>query len=558
MCCNGGDPHPHVDQTSGASTHTGDIVERFGRPSLAAVDMNVDVAPSGPTGAQVAAIHRLFAEGWLRQHLDRARTQLVSLRVMDDDDKDREGSVTPRFAATVYDYTNNRALCVCGRVDQPERATVTETAHQPLPSREEFEAAVDILTNQSELGAAVRSGELLAYRPMPPLAPIETPDGRLERTLVVGLVPTRGEKKLHQLVAVNMVRGEVLREFEGRAHDSADECGPPASGSCASTGTTGQVSVRVTQSGSTLWQFNVIRPTASSGTNGSGVELRGVRYRGKQVLYRAHVPILNIEYFNDGIHAGCGPTYRDWQNEETCFQANGSDVIPGYRLCNAPAQTIIESNTDTGNFRGVAIYVQGQEVVLVSEMAAGWYRYITAWRFHSDGTIRPRFGFAAANNSCTCKDHHHHVYWRLDFDIRTAANNVVEECNNPPIIGQSNWHTKRYEIRRSRDAARNRQWRVRNLTTGEGYTIVPGAADGTQSAYGVGDFWVVRYRGAGEHDDGQGFTTDPALSRARLDQFVSGEVVEDRDVVVWYAGHFRHTPGHGGHYLGPDLKPFNW
>jgi hypothetical protein len=68
--------------------------------------------------------------------------------------------------------------------------------------------------------------------------------------------------------------------------------------------------------------------------------------------------------------------------------------------------------------------VQGQEAVLVSELQAGWYRYISQWRFHANGTIRPRFGFSAANNPCTCKDHHHHVYWRLDFDIRTAGNNV--------------------------------------------------------------------------------------------------------------------------------------
>ena len=64
-------------------------------------------------------------------------------------------------------------------------------------------------------------------------------------------------------------------------------------------------------------------------------------------------------------------------------------MAPGFRLCPSPAKTIIESGTDAGNFRGVAIFVQGQEVVLVSELAAGWYRYISAWRFHADGTIRP-------------------------------------------------------------------------------------------------------------------------------------------------------------------------
>ena len=82
-----------------------------------------------------------------------------------------------------------------------------------------------------------------------------------------------------------------------------------------------------------MWRFLVIRPAASSGTNGSGIELRYVDYKGKRVLYRAHVPILNVKYTGDA----CGP-YRDWQYQEGMIQAAGSDVAPGFRLCPAPAQ----------------------------------------------------------------------------------------------------------------------------------------------------------------------------------------------------------------------------
>ena len=79
---------------------------------------------------------------------------------------------------------------------------------------------------------------------------------------------------------------------------------------------------------------------------------------------------------------------------------------------------------------------------MVSEMEAGWYRYISEWRLHTDGTIRPRFGFGAVTSLCVCTRHHHHAYWRLDFDIRTAGNNIVREFNDPPLIGSSNWHAK--------------------------------------------------------------------------------------------------------------------
>jgi hypothetical protein len=77
------------------------------------------------------------------------------------------------------------------------------------------------------------------------------------------------------------------------------------------------------------------------------------------VLYRAHVPILNVKYGGNA----CGP-YRDWQNQEGMIEANGADVAPGFRLCNVSAETILDTGNDAGNYLGVAIYVQGQEVVL--------------------------------------------------------------------------------------------------------------------------------------------------------------------------------------------------
>ena len=278
------------------------------------------------------------------------------------------------------------------------------------------------------------------------------------------------------------------------------------------------------------------------------------------MLYRAHVPILNVPY--DGNN--CGP-YRDWQNEEGMIQADGADVAPGFRLCNSPAQTILDTGSDTGNFLGTGIYVEGQEVVLVSEMQAGWYRYVSMWRFHTNGTIRPRFGFSAVSSSCVCNVHHHHCYWRFDFDIRTAGNNRVREFNDPPLIGSSNWHDKKFEIRRPRDPARKRKWRVENVSTGEGYEIIPGPTDGaaatsTDAPFGRGDLWILRYHG-NEIDDGVVAIGPPY--EAGLDAWVNGESIYNEDVVVWYGAHITHDvqhqePGEHGHIVGPDLKPVRW
>jgi hypothetical protein len=491
----------------------------------------------------------------LRDFLAGTRHRLLAFDLLDREQKMAAPRLPGRYRASIYDYTNNRTLIAEGCLDEPDLLVVTESATQPLPSDEEFEAAVSLLLEDPQIGPQLRQQRLRAYRPMPPLVEVEEPDGRVERTLTVGLY---SDQIGHRIVGVNLVRNSVLPELRDVAGPSADQCGPPVADGCADGGTTKQLRLKVMQGSTVLWTFTVVRPGASSGTNGSGIELRQVYYRGKEVLYRAHVPILNVEYQVAGVEAHCGPTYRDWQNSENCFDAAGTDFAPGFRLCTTPAKTILESGSDAGNFRGVAIYVAGQEVVLVSEMSAGWYRYVSEWRLRADGTIRPRFGFAAANNPCTCKTHHHHAYWRFDFDIRTASRNLVEEFNDPPLFAGSNWHRKVYEIRRPRDASRKRKWRVTNTLTGEGYELIPGANDGTADGYGVGDVWVLRYHGS-EIDDGQGFTTDPAKSKAQLDRFLNGELVENQDVVVWYAGHFLHDVQHGGsHIVGPELRPVNW
>lgn len=497
----------------------------------------------------------------LRSHLEDSDFRLLSFRV-DDDGRKSSGEYLPdRFFATIWDYTNGRTLEVTGALAalveaSPGSVEIRNVVTSPLPSEEEFEAAVGTIRRDRTLRAALANGELRAYRPMPPTIDVDLPDGRTDRTVAVGLLSTADRS--HQIVGVNMFAGRILEELDLPA--GPGECEPPPSAEgCPSTGTNGQATVTVTQGSQVVWRFVVVRPAASSGTNGSGIELRYVDYRGKRVLYRAHVPILNVEYLQSGVDIGCGPTYRDWQNSEACFQATGTDPVPGLRMCSAPAQTLLDAGTDAGNFRGVAIYVHGQEVVLVSELQAGWYRYISEWRLHSNGTIRPRFGFAAIDNPCTCHEHVHHAYWRFDFDIRTFWNNVVEEFNDPPLIGSSNWHTKAYEIRRLRDSARKRRWRVKNASTGEGYELRPGAGDGTSDPYGIGDMWVLKYKST-EIDDGQGFTTNPTLSMAHIDSFRSpAESVAPADVVLWYAGHFKHDVAHaGGERVGPDLLPVGW
>ena len=532
-------------------------------------ELSVTIERFGPSPEQVKALAQSVTKHpAIKKYLAKTRHRLLRIDLLDPPEEPKSARARPpnRFQATFFDYTNNRTVFATGSLPKPTTLKVAESGLQPRPSQEEFDEAVSIVMRDHEIGNALREQRLRSYRPMPPLVGEELPDGRVERTIAVGLLPHEGARG-HEIVGVNMIKRKLVR-FEpserGRApvmsaaHNPI--CGLPDANQLTASGVAGSVWVTVKQGSATVWKFLVVRPAASSGTNGSGVELRYVDYRGKRLLYRAHVPILNVKY--DGN--ACGP-YRDWQDQEGMLSANGTDVAPGFRLCPTPATTILDTGSDIGNYLGVAIYVQGQELVLVSEMEAGWYRYISLWRLHTDGTIRPRFGFSAVQSSCVCTVHHHHVYWRLDFDIRTAGNNIVREFNDPPLIGSSNWHNKNYELRRPRNAALKRKWRVENKSTGEAYDIIPGSSDGIATAmpdwpFPLGDVWILRYHGS-EIDDGVTATGPPY--EAGLDAWVNGEPLNGTDVVVWYGAHFSHDiahekPGEFGHIVGPDLKRMRW
>lgn len=526
-------------------------------------ELRVEIVPFGPSPrATRAAATAALEHPAVRAELGDANTRLLSAVPVAP--RRDPGAEPDHVRATVYDYLNERAVIVEAPIEGSTHVSVSSTVKQPLPSGDEFAAAVDAVGGDEKLGAAIGDGRLVAYRPMPPIVIEELEDGRVERMIAVGLRPAGENAKGHEIVAVKAATGE-LRRFDSGAPAGAiarDEmCGLPDAGQqTAERGEPGAARITVTRGGQLLWSFVAVRPAASSGTNGSGIELRAVAYKGKRVLRRAHVPILNVRYDGDA----CGP-FRDWQWQEGMIQANGSDPAPGFRLCSEPAKTIFESGSDPGNFLGVAVYVEGDEVVLVSELEAGWYRYISLWRLAADGTIRPRFMFGAVEDSCVCNVHHHHVYWRFDFDVVTGAHNAVREFNDPPLQGHtSRWHTLRHEIRRPKLPARKRKWRVVNRVSGESYTLIPGPEDGKRDRFGVGDLWALRHRPSAQIDDGVGFTTDLDEARAQLDTFINGQSIYDTDVVLWYSAHFSHDihaeqdAADHGHIVGPDLVPGGW
>ncbi len=313
-------------------------------------DVQINIEPVGPGPEVIDEVSQALTENpSVQEHLSEIRSRLLSIELLDPVGAGTADGLEPdRYLATYFDYTNNQVKLVSGRLDDIQGSVeVSDSIHQPLPTREEFEEAVEILRADPDLGPAISEQRVEPQPSMPPLLTEATrPDGRIDRTLSV-LLLSRSDEARNEIVGANMIDSTVLRFPEGApsgvlASDHA--CGVPWDRNQGPTrlGLPGQFQVTIPQAdGTPLWSFLVFRPSYSLGTNASGVTLRDVFYRGKLVLKRAHVPILNVQY--DGN--ACGP-FRDWLYEESWIQAIGTDVAQGIRWCSTPARTILDPPRD--------------------------------------------------------------------------------------------------------------------------------------------------------------------------------------------------------------------
>jgi hypothetical protein len=534
--------------------------------------VDIKVVAWGPNQALVdQAKARVEESAAVQNVLKNTKYRLVSFDYIENNgDKSKLTAPPTRFQIVFYDYTNDRTFVAESNFAGTEAVAIREENFEPGVGNEEFKDALEIIKKDVKLGALYKQNKLNFYEAMPPVSNLNG-----ERLVNVGVkfLPD-GE---NQVVGVSFKKEKVIN-YVGNApltsKAASEACGIAPSGQeSTDSGVAGQYQVMISQNGSTLWEMLVVRPSASSGSvERSGIEIRDVKYKGKSVLKRGHAPVLTVQY----PEGNCGP-FRDWQYGEGFFNAPATGAInpaPGIRILaeGQTAQTALDSGNDTGNFQGVAIYTQntdfGKEIVMVSEMQAGWYRYIMEWRFASDGTIRPRYGFGAVNNPCVCAVHNHHIYWRFDFDIVNPINKIfqIERGRKflQPIIN---------EAARLRNYQTNRGFLIQNSTGNEAYAIVPNISDGATDSFGGGDFWLLRYKaGSGGEPDEIDDPNPDTSSAVKLEPWVNNESLVNQDIVVWYGAHFIHdehgsnllSPDRSGdiltnsHVVGPELRPIRW
>ena len=333
---------------------------------------------------------------------------------------------------------------------------------------------------------------------------------------------------------------------------------------------------RVTWKG---WDFCVTRmANTTPQPNGSGMEISQVHFKGRLFLKRANIPVLNVKYATGGC--GC---YRDWFDAERAFSCGPVDKWvdgsnkPGF--CpgtTTGVQTVCDHpGTDAGSWTGVAAEDKGTHLKLTQQATAGWYRYIPVWEFYLNGTMRAGMDFAATTSSCVQSTHHHHAYWRMDFDVEGPLNDFVDYYYHDPA--SSSWGTATRILTETHwidsngggalPTAGRSHWRLGSVGSPMKVDVIRQAVDETATlddAYDdgiTGDFptfdGALLAYDANQMTDtaSQGLSDCPI----QLSSYDNDTDVDDADVVLWVHSGVRHvaegtSTSHSCFSSGPKIK----
>ena len=279
----------------------------------------------------------------------------------------------------------------------------------------------------------------------------------------------------------------------------------------------------------------------------TGLTLRNVSYGGELVLGKASMPVVRVKYvkemvwwnpftwFGSRAESGrCGPFQDRLRWQDLAPIANCADN----KVC-------VERATVNG--------VQWLEIGMYARI--GEYHLYQAWHLSEDGEVRP----VLHSRGLSCNtDHHHHAYWRLDFDVNgNGLDQVFVQDRGGPDQGWGpGWRKYTNERNDVKSPATQRVWFVRDQPTGHGVWILPGDGylplkdDGERDAFS--DLDVAIRRASPAEDLPWTFG-----ARGQLGYDEDNQGVQEQDVVVWYVAHLPHMAALGPTKwltLGPTLK----
>lgn len=253
-----------------------------------------------------------------------------------------------------------------------------------------------------------------------------------------------------------------------------------------------------------------------------GIAFRDVFFRGKKLFHKASLPMIRVKY-----DSGDGP-YKD---------SLGASNMRDFK--------IYEGTNPAFRF-----------LVVESYHTIGRYRLTNRWIFRSDGIVLPQLYSAGLQHPSS---HTHHVYWRFDFDINGAAQNLSlrQYPTSTTNWGYGpGWYPITYEATHYKDFDHN-SWAVVNKQPLIGCVVTPGDFDGfPDSQFSAFDVWIAAYKGPEDLRGALGDRGDDQLWR-----HINGENIDGKDLVFWYCAHLRHVAHDSGdewHVCGPILRAFNY
>lgn len=310
-----------------------------------------------------------------------------------------------------------------------------------------------------------------------------------------------------------------------------------------------------------VWEMCYLRPSLSSGPRGSGLELRNVYLNGKLALKRAHAPMLFAEYTTntcyrdwkdtDGPKITWASVHPSFQRKTTTSCDRSKSTTTSYGVC--PYQLVINgsSGDPVGTCAiGVTIEDAGSYVELTTQYDAAWYKYSSRFRFHADGSFEPEFGFGNSDGTHNGITHWHHNYWRLDFDIDGAANDVIKQND---VVQPVEFATLRCNAATTPACAEERNWQVVDTVTGRGFQLLPSADDYTTPTNQSGrnfhlkDVFGTAYNASEYSDRTTNGLSDCAMLDANLanSQDIDGGAGEGSDIVMYYRAGVRDRTNEG-------------
>jgi primary-amine oxidase len=348
--------------------------------------------------------------------------------------------------------------------------------------------------------------------------------------------------------------------------------------------------------GGSRWTFSIYRATCE-GFRITAANFKPDTGTSRQVLAagslaQVHVPYLHgdpIDRFHDLSHSGALGLEASTLSPAECS---------GQLFSN---NTICVHNDDGGYgfkyTRDTNLFRTAQAVTVFMSSQLGEYNYINKWTFRDNGTIDVELGLTGALQILLTDNkflnygarlnpqidaipsigiaHQHNAYYRLDFDLDGASNDVVSRkafvpstaqipgvswnCTTAGQCGTVNITPITVESAQGWSSLSEHSWIIQDKVTMNadgrriGYELLPhvgGTWDGMVASepWSTSEVWVTRFNGCERLAfDNHVPHIPPSCSGVTVGDHVQAMVsppasTDGQDVVVWYANRHLHYP----------------